>query len=121
MKSFDEGQPIFQQVADIIEDDILSCTYKEEDQVISVKQFTKIFGINPATAVKGINLLVSEGTLYKRRGLGMFVTKDAKEIIMSKRRDRFRDDYVEKMLDEAHKLQLTEVDIIQIIHESKRS
>lgn len=120
--SFDEGQPIFQQVAEIIEDDILNGTYQEEDQVISVSQFTRTFQINPATAVKGINLLVTEGILYKKRGLGMFVATGAKEGIMKKRRERFSQDYVIKLLDEAAKLRLTEEDIIQLIRDqSKRS
>ncbi|TYP69512.1 GntR family transcriptional regulator [Paenibacillus methanolicus] len=120
MTNFDEGQPIFQQVADLIEDDILIGTYLEDDQIISVSQFTKTFHINPATVVKGINLLVTEGTLYKKRGLGMYVAKNAKEIIMKKRRDRFLNEQVTKLLDEAYKLQLTEEDIIRIIRENRR-
>ncbi|WP_248929530.1 GntR family transcriptional regulator [Paenibacillus hamazuiensis] len=119
--NFDEGQPIFQQVAEMIEDDILSETYKEEDQVMSVSQFVKTFEINPATVVKGINLLVMEGILYKKRGLGMFVAKEAKERIMNKRRKRFYTDYVMKMLDEANKLQLTKEDVVKMINEDGRS
>src|SRR5689334_11546964 len=118
--SFDESQPIFQQVAEIIEDDILNGTYQEEDQVISVSQFTRTFQINPATAVKGINLLVTEGILYKKRGLGMFVATGAKTTIMNKRRERFCNDYVLKLLDEAEKLNLTEEDVIQLIRENKK-
>jgi GntR family transcriptional regulator len=90
--SFDDSQPIFQQIAQIIEDDILNGTYREDDQIISMAQFASTFQVNPATAVKGIALLVNEGILYKKRGLGMFVGAEAKQIIMSKNRNRFYDD-----------------------------
>jgi GntR family transcriptional regulator len=117
--NFDEGQPIFQQVAEMIEDDILNGTYQEEDQVLSVSQFVKTFEINPATVVRGFNMLVLDAILYKKRGLGMFVGKGAKEKIMSKRRERFYIDFMQKMLDEAYKLQLTKADLIKLINEHK--
>jgi GntR family transcriptional regulator len=119
--SFDEGQPIFQQVAEMIKDDILNETYREEDQVISVNQFVKTFQINPATVVKGINLLVAEGVLYKKRGLGMFVAQGANERIMKKRREKFYNDFMLKMLDEAQKLKLTKAELIKMINEDKGS
>jgi len=118
MKSrFNENQPIFQQIAEMIEDDILNGTYSENEQIISVAQFASTFQINPATAVKGIALLVNEGILYKKRGLGMYVAEGARELIMGKRRTRFFDDLVQKMLDEAYKLELTSEDIIKMIRQ----
>src|SRR4051812_18394602 len=119
--SFDEGQPIFQQIAEMIEDDILNGTYAEEDQIISMAQFSKTFQVNPATAVKGIALLVNEGILYKKRGLGMFVAANAKEKIMEKRRERFLEEFVAKLLDEAEKLDLNDDDIIEMIKRKRRS
>jgi GntR family transcriptional regulator len=119
--SFDEGQPIFQQIAEMIEDEVLNGTYQEEDQVISTTQIAKTFQINPATAVKGINLLVDEGILYKKRGLGMFVMEGAKASIMNKRQQRFYNDFVVKLLDEAYKLELSSEDIIAMITKPKMS
>ncbi|MDP5275324.1 GntR family transcriptional regulator [Chengkuizengella sp. 2205SS18-9] len=119
--SFDEGQPIFQQIAEMIEDDILNKTYGENEQVMSTTAFAKTFQINPATAVKGINLLVEEGILYKRRGLGMFVAEGAKEKILTKRKDSFYRDYVMKLLNEAGKIELTTDDVIKMIKNGDRS
>ncbi|WP_276358335.1 GntR family transcriptional regulator [Cohnella caldifontis] len=121
MATFDDGQPIFQQVADKIEDDILTGIYNEEDQIISVAQFARTFEINPATIVKGIALLVNEGILYKKRGLGMYVTADARKIIKGKRKDRFYNQLVLKLLDEAEKLELTADEVIEMIKKGKRS
>ncbi|MFS1514470.1 GntR family transcriptional regulator [Chengkuizengella sp. SCS-71B] len=119
--SFDDGQPIFLQIAEMIEDDILNQTYEIDDQVMSTTAFAKTFQINPATAVKGINLLVEEGILFKRRGLGMFVAEGAVEKILKKRRDSFYSQYVQKMLNEAKKINLTTDDVIKLIKNEKRS
>ncbi len=121
MASFDEGQPIFQQIAQMIEDDILNGTYRKDDQILSVAQFAGVFQINPATVVKGIALLVNEGIVYKRRGLGMYVSEDAKDIIRSKRKERFDRELVENLLNEAEKLELSTDEVIEMIKQRKRS
>ncbi|WP_244208980.1 GntR family transcriptional regulator [Paenibacillus ferrarius] len=118
--TFDEKQPIFQQVANIIEDDILNGTYREDEQILSVAQFSQLFQINPATVVKGISLLVNEGILYKKRGLGMYVSTDAKQKIKNQRRDRFYKELLSHLLDEADKLDLTTEDIINMIKQLRR-
>ena len=69
----DESRPIFQQIAEQIENDIISGVLPEETQVPSTNEFAAFHRINPATAGKGVNLLVDAGILYKKRGIGMFV------------------------------------------------
>ncbi|WP_230873734.1 GntR family transcriptional regulator [Paenibacillus woosongensis] len=118
--TFDDKQPIFQQVAHIIEDDILNGTYREDEQILSVAQFSQLFQINPATVVKGIGLLVNEGILYKKRGLGMYVSMDAKQKIQNQRRDRFYNELLSDLLCEADKLELTTEDIINMIKQLRK-
>ncbi|MCR8644232.1 GntR family transcriptional regulator [Paenibacillus sp. N1-5-1-14] len=118
--SFDESQPIFLQVAEMIEDDILNGTYKEDDQIISMAQFASTFQINPATAVKGIALLVNDGILYKKRGLGMYVAAGARKVVMAKRRVHFYNELVLKLLDEAEKLEMSVEEVIEMIREKDR-
>ncbi|SHE36264.1 DNA-binding transcriptional regulator YhcF, GntR family [Seinonella peptonophila] len=117
---FDDKQPIFQQVAEVIEDDILNGVYNEGDQIISVSQFSKTSQINPATITKGIALLVNEGILYKKRGMGMYVHEGAKKKIMIKRRDRFYNELVQNLLDEAEKLKLNLNEVIEMIKQKKK-
>ncbi|CAM3534645.1 GntR family transcriptional regulator [Marinicrinis lubricantis] len=117
---FDSTQPIFQQIAEMIEDDILNGTYDSDEQIISVAQFSGTFQINPATVVKGIGLLVNEGILYKKRGLGMFVAAGAKDMIKSKRREKFDNELVTKLLEEAKKLDITTQDVIEMIKQKDR-
>ncbi|WP_340021249.1 GntR family transcriptional regulator [Paenibacillus sp. FSL K6-1096] len=118
--TFDDNLPIFQQVAHIIEDDILNGTFRVDEQILSVAQFSQLFQINPATVVKGIGLLVNEEILYKKRGLGMFVASDAKEKIQLKRRERFTKELLSELLNEADKLGLTTGDIIDMITQLRK-
>ncbi|WP_378127226.1 GntR family transcriptional regulator [Cohnella boryungensis] len=118
--TFDDKQPIFQQVAYLIEDDILNGTFRVDEQVLSVAQFSQTFQINPATVVKGIGLLVNEGILYKKRGLGMYVATDAKQKIQVKRKDRFYNELLSDLLNEADKLGLTTDNIMDMIKQLRK-
>ena len=111
----EDGKPIFQQIAERIEDDILSGALPEESQVPSTNQFAAYYRINPATAAKGVNLLVEQGILYKRRGIGMFVATGAREAVLEKRRKQFFDQYVAAMLAGAEKLGITREQLIEMI------
>lgn len=113
--SSDSTKPIYIQIAEGIEDEILKGNIKEDEQVMSTNQFAKIYNINPATAGKGINMLVEEGVLFKKRGLGMFVAKGALEYIKKKRKKKFFEDYVLETINEGEKLGISKEEIIQMI------
>ena len=113
--SINSNIPIFIQVAEGIEEDILRGELSEEEQVISTNQFAALYGINPATAAKGINMLVEEDVLYKKRGIGMFVKTGAKEYIVKKRKKSFFDEYLLKAIKEGEKLQISKEDMIDMI------
>lgn len=87
MAGFDESRPIFLQLAEMLEDGIISGAFPEEGQIPSITEYSAALKINPATALKGINLLVEEGLVYKKRGVGMFVASGAREKLLQKRRD----------------------------------
>jgi DNA-binding transcriptional regulator YhcF (GntR family) len=116
---FNSEKPIYMQLAEAVEDDILKGIFEEEAQVPSTTEISISFKINPATAGKGINLLVDEDILYKKRGVGMFVSKGAKEKIMQKRKDGFYNNYVLTLLEEASKLDISRSEIIEMIERSK--
>ncbi|MEH7115350.1 GntR family transcriptional regulator [Neobacillus niacini] len=103
----DDGRPIFIQISERVEDDIIEGRITEESQVPSTNQFATFYKINPATAAKGINLLVDEGILYKKRGIGMFVAEGAREKVINKRKEQFFDQYIVTMIHEAKKLGIT--------------
>lgn len=98
---------IYQQIARMLEDDVLRGVYREEEQVPSTNELAREYNINPATAAKGINLLVAEEILYKRRGIGMFVAKGAADKVRDKRRAAFFTGYVKPLVKEGRSLGLT--------------
>ena len=111
----DENRPIFLQIAERIEEDILAGRLAEEEQVPSTNQFAALYQINPATAAKGVNLLVNQGILYKKRGLGMYVASGALAKLLEKRREQFFEHYVVTMLQEAEKLGITTEQLTEMI------
>ena len=111
----DDGRPIFIQIAERIEDDIISGGLAEESQVPSTNQFAAFYKINPATAAKGVNLLVDEGILYKKRGIGMFVAEGARAKVIEKRKEHYFEQYVVTMIHEAKKLGITTYQLTEMI------
>lgn len=75
--NLNDSTSIYLQIAAMLEDNIVRDLLLEEEQAPSTNELAKAFSINPATAAKGLNLLVDEGILYKKRGIGMFVAAAA--------------------------------------------
>ena len=110
-----DDRPIFQQIAEQLEEGILSGAYPEESQVPSITEYSVQYRINPATALKGINLLVDAGLLYKKRGVGMFVSPGAREQLRRQRRERFYQDFVQRIVREARNLGLTDQELLALL------
>lgn len=117
--SFDERSPIYQQIADKIKKDILHGDLAPDEQVMSTNQYAAFYRINPATAAKGFHQLIEEGYLYKRRGIGMFVSPDARERLRAIRRERFFSDVVTPMIAEALAVGISLEEIIQHLDKKK--
>lgn len=100
----DDSRPIFLQIAEMIENDIVDGILAEEDQVPSTNEFAAFHRINPATAAKGVNRLVDDGILYKKRGIGMFVATGARAVLVGRRREDFYEQFVRPLAREARKL-----------------
>lgn len=113
--NFADEKPIYLQISEEIEDAILSGAFEEDGQIPSTTEISVNYKINPATALKGINLLVENKIVYKKRGLGMFVSVGAKEQILQKRKQAFYDSYVISLLSEAAKLNMTKSEILEMI------
>ena len=112
-----QEKSIYLQISEMIESDILRDIILEEEKVPSTNELAKLYSINPATAAKGINILVDKGTLYKKRGIGMFVSKGAKEENKERKKKEFSEYFVKKMLTEAKSLGITKEELIAMIRE----
>src|SRR5690625_1546113 len=122
MKSiFNEDKPIYVQVREQIEDQIINKQLNEDDQAPSINQLVNFYKINHITVSKGTNQLVDEGILYKKRGLGMFVAKGARKKLLQKRRQTFIEDHIVTLVEEAEKLEITTDEILKYINNVKGS
>lgn len=116
--NLNQERSIYLQIGEAIENDILRGILQEEERVPSTNELAKLYSINPATAAKGVNLLVDAGILYKKRGIGMFVSQGAKQQIQAKRRDEFYQSYVVRLAAEAKSLSITKQELIEMIEKA---
>ncbi|MEL4319166.1 GntR family transcriptional regulator [Leifsonia sp. YIM 134122] len=100
----DDSRPIFIQIAEQVENDIIDGVLAENAQIPSINEFAAFHRINPATALKGVNRLVDTGIVVKRRGIGMFVMEGARARLVEQRRAEFAAQYVRPLIIEARKL-----------------
>ncbi len=110
---------IYIQIAEAIETEILIGNLKANEQAPSTNQFANVYQINPATARKGLNLLVDDGILYKKRGLGMFVEENARKRILNKRQEVFFKETLPEVLEEANRLEINVKEISDYIKTQK--
>ncbi len=120
MAGLDEGAPLFVQIAERLADEIADGGLAEGEQVPSTNEMAAYYRINPATAAKGINMLIEDGLLEKRRGIGMFVAAGARVRLLAERRKRFAERYVEPLLAEA-RLGINADELVALIRESSYS
>ena len=111
----EEGRPLFVQIAEQVEASVLDGSLTEGERAPSTNELAAFHRINPATAAKGINLLVERGILVKRRGLGMFVAEGAREILRTERQQQFADHFLHPMLVEARAIGLSPSQVIDLI------
>jgi DNA-binding transcriptional regulator YhcF (GntR family) len=113
----EEGRALFLQIAESVEDSIIDGALAEEAQAPSTNELAAFYRINPATAAKGIAMLTEKGVLYKRRGIGMFVSPGARDLLLAERRSAFADRYLDPLLAEARKIGLDHDDLSRLLSE----
>ncbi len=119
IENLGEDKSIYLQIREMIEDEILRDILREEEQVPSTTELSKFYKINPATAAKGINLLVDKDILYKKRGIGMFVCEGAKDRIKEARKTSFYENYVKRIISEAKLIGIDKAELKKMIDETK--
>ena len=114
---FDDRSPIYRQIADRIKADVLSGALEADQQVMSTNQYAAFYRINPATAAKAFQQLVDEDVLYKRRGIGMFVSPTARDELRAQGRETFFGQVVDPMVAEARSIGIPLSDVIKRIEQ----
>lgn len=116
--NFSNDKSIYLQIEKMIEDDILKEILIEEEKIPSTNELAKAYNINPATAAKGINLLVDDGIVYKKRGVGMFVSTGGKEKVIYKRKQNFYKTFIVPLINEAKNLNISQDELLNMIKQT---
>jgi DNA-binding transcriptional regulator YhcF (GntR family) len=115
VNGLNDSLPVFQQIMETIESDIITGVYQTDALIISTTQIARVYAVNPTTAVKAISKLTDAGILYKKRGIGMCVAEGAREKITEKRRDAFLNKAIDALLAEAKTLGISLDELIRVI------
>ncbi len=115
MLDTDGSKPIYVQIAEWIEKAIIDETLPADEKVYSQYQLAELFNINPATAGKGLTLLLEAEIIYKRRGLGTFVGPDARDKLLAKRKEETLRRHIQELLTEATLLGVDEQHLLSMI------
>ena len=113
----EDGKALFLQIAESVEDSILDGSLAENTRAPSTNELAAFHRINPATAAKGVNMLVEKGVLAKRRGIGMFVASGARQQLLAERRSGFADRFIQPLLDEARALGFSAEELAALVRE----
>ncbi|PIC74536.1 GntR family transcriptional regulator [Sporosarcina sp. P26b] len=118
--NMDGEKPIYIQIAEWLETEIIDGTLQADDKVYSQYQLAELFNINPATAGKGLTILLDAELIYKKRGLGTFVSADARNKLLTKRKDGTLRRLVQELLNEAALLGLQDEQLIELIQAERK-
>jgi GntR family transcriptional regulator len=121
MSGLDEGTPLFVQIAERLADQIADGVLAEGERAPSTNELSAYYRINPATAAKGLNVMTDDGLLEKRRGIGMFVATGARQQLLSDRRKRFADRFVDPLVAEASRLGISVDELVALVRGSNHA
>jgi DNA-binding transcriptional regulator YhcF (GntR family) len=115
-----DEKPIFVQIIEMIEDNILSGDYGADELIISTPQISKLLGVNPTTAQRAISVLTGRGIIYKKRGVGMAVTKEARDMILEERRTAFFRQEIPSFVESARKIGIEDEELVELMKEKMK-
>ena len=113
MTTFSNELPIYLQICERIANEILAGTYSCDDRIPSVRAYSTMIQVNVNTAAKAYEQLADDGIIYQRRGMGYYVTAGARDRIMAQRREKFRNNTLQKLFEDMHLLGFTIDDIVK--------
>ncbi|WKD61860.1 HTH-type transcriptional repressor YtrA [Corynebacterium ciconiae DSM 44920] len=108
-------QPMFERIAADICDLITRGVLSTGERAPSTNELARYHSVNPTTAAKALTLLHTEGLVEKRRGLGMFVTENARDTLTRRRREQLDERFIAPLLREAHALDMDLDEVIELL------
>lgn len=94
---FDVNRPIYLQIYDTICDQVLSGALVQDGRIPSVREYGAQLGVNPNTIMRTYEKLTTDGIIYNKRGLGFFISQDAREKVLEYKKTEFVNETVPKI------------------------
>ena len=94
---FDVNRPIYLQIYDTICDQVLSGALVPDGRIPSVREYGAQLGVNPNTIMRTYEKLTTYGIIYNKRGLGFFISQDAREKVLEYKKTEFVNETVPKI------------------------
>ena len=110
---FNQHKPIYLQIVEQIEDKILSGALKADERIDSVREMATALGVNPNTVMRSYEFLERGEVIYNKRGVGFFISTEAREKIKFSRKKNFLENEIPTLF---AKMNLLEVDIVEVVN-----
>lgn len=110
---FNQHKPIYLQIVEQIEDKILSGTLRADERIDSVREMAIALGVNPNTVMRSYEFLERGEVIYNKRGVGFFISTEAREKIKFSRKKNFLENEIPTLF---AKMNLLEVDIEEVVN-----
>ncbi|MDE5955124.1 MAG: GntR family transcriptional regulator [Bacteroidales bacterium] len=95
---FNSNKAIYLQICDAICEQILSGGLLPDARIQSVREYGADIGVNPNTVMRSYEKLTNEGIIYNKRGIGYFISPDAREITLHRLRNEFMENELPKIV-----------------------
>ena len=109
---FNSNKSIYLQICDAICEQILSGGLRPDERIPSVREYGADIGVNPNTIMRSYEKLTNEGIIYNKRGIGYFISADAREMVLEAQRKEFIADELPQIIRRAA---LLELDLISLL------
>jgi GntR family transcriptional regulator len=113
---FNDNKAIYQQIADMICNNILSGQWKGQARIPSVREIAVDLEVNPNTVVRSYNFLQEKDIIYNKRGIGYFVSSDGYETVLQMKKKEFLEDDVKKLFDKMKLLDISVNQLVEMYH-----
>lgn len=110
---FNQHKPIYLQIVEQIEDKILSGALRADERIDSVREMATALGVNPNTVMRSYEFLERGEVIYNKRGVGFFISTEAREKIKFSRKKNFLENEIPTLF---AKMNLLEVDIEEVVN-----
>ena len=114
--NLDDSRPIYLQLMERIQHDIISGVYQPGDKLPSVRDLALDAAVNPNTMQKALSELERGGLVYSHRTSGRFITDDSS--LLKKIKTDLAQEYISGFLGQMRHLGLDDSETLEMIKQS---